>query len=227
MITIIHGDDIVSSRKYLIEEKQKHKDSLSILEEDINITNLTQIFEGERLFFDSKVLFIEDFFTKAGKSKDIVNYVKKSSKNVSIYFWEGSILTKSSLSLFQDPLVKTFKIPQNLFIFLDGLKPKNSQALIRLFHGCLANSEVELVFYMIIRQFRLILALKEPSQEQIDEVKRLAPWQKSKLQRQASLFSSQELLTIYKKLFEIDLSVKTGALPFPLTAAVDFFLVDI
>ena len=46
MITIIHGEDIESSRIYLQEEKQKHKDYVSYEGKKITSTDLSQNLQG-------------------------------------------------------------------------------------------------------------------------------------------------------------------------------------
>ena len=80
---------------------------------------------------------------------------------------------------------------------------------------------------MIIRQFRLLLGLSESSNNNIDEIKRLAPWQKSKLVRQASLFGVDKLKQIYKMLYKIDKSQKTGKSPLTLVQDIDILMLEI
>lgn len=238
MITIIHGDDIVSSRNFFISQKQKIKNPLEFAGENITLTALVQIFEGGELFSDQKTLFLEDFLTKRKASKDkdeILSYLEKY-QNQEIFFWEGKEISAKSFLVFKNPEVRHFKLPQSLFLFLDSLRPGKGPLLIPLSHKTLKNMEVELVFYMLVRQFRLLLALSprhpdppaggEGSQV-IDEAKRLAPWQKGKLQRQASFFTAKELKNHFSRLYEIDLAQKTGALSFTLTQAIDIFLLDL
>lgn len=240
MLTIIHGDDVAASRKYLFE--QKTKDSLSFDGEKVTLTDLVQIFDGGNLFFEEKKVFIENFFSKKKNGKeldDIVDYFKKKVSGNEVFFWEGKELSKKYLNLFKNPIIKTFKLPQTLFLFLDNIKPKNGKEIINLFHKTLSTIEPELIFFMLIRQFRLLLALscnfeprptgeKSPeSNEQIDEVKNMAPWQKSKLLKQADFFKIDELKNIYKKLYQIDFEQKTGQSPLSLTQSIDFLLLDI
>lgn len=230
MITILHGDDIASSRKLFLEEKQKIKDSFVFEGEKITLTDITQVIDGGDLFNERKIIFIESFLGKKRQSeefKEIVRLIQKNSKNADIFFWEEKELSKSQLFLFNNPVIKVFKYPQSLFLFLDNIRPENSKSLAVLFHKVLENSETELVFYMLIRQFRLLLALFDPDFTGIDEVKRLAPWQKSKLQKQAKLFSLKQLKNSYKKLFEIDLALKTGNLNLTLEQAIDMFLINL
>lgn len=232
MITIIHGDDIVSSRKFLITLRQEKKDSQSFNGESLKLTDLVQLIEGNMLFTDTKTIFIEEFFPKKKSGKEfeeIVNYINKNSSLIDLYLWEGKALTKKQTSQVYKPLEKLFKLPQVIFLFLDSLKPDDGKKLMTLFHQALKNTDVEFVFYMLIRQFRLLLALASDlrGREAVDEANRLAPWQKQKLQKQAHLFSLEKLIKTYKKLYEIDLGQKTGNLHLSLVQSIDFFLLDL
>lgn len=230
MITLIHGDDIVFSRNFFIKERQEKKDSYSFSGDNIMLTDIVQITEGNSLFGTTKTIFIEELLAKKKLSKEteeIINYLNKNNNNIELFLWEGKILTPKQLSLFPKSLVKLFKLPQTVFTFLDELKPNSGAKLISLFHQTLKNSEAEFIFYMLIRQFRLLIALSSNSKDNIDEVKRLSPWQKSKLQKQANLFSISNLANTYKKLYEIDLKQKTGKLNLNLTQSIDFLLLDL
>ena len=229
MITIIHGDDIASSRKYFIEQKSKNKDSIVFDGEKVTTSDILQVLDGGALFAETKLVFIEDFFSKRKPGKefdDIISLVEKNDQ-ASIYFWEGKTLTKRYTSLFKNSQIKVFNIPKDIFAFLENIYPKNLKSLI-LFHNTLKTNEVELIFFMMVRQFRLLLAISDPKAEKtIDEVKRLAPWQIGRLKRQAGYFSPSKLKEIYRKLYEIDLAQKTGNLPLSLTASIDLLLVSL
>lgn len=231
MITIIHGDDIALSRKYLQEQKQKSNDPY-LLDGVIDFQIITQIVQGDGLFTTGKKIFIENFFSKnklnSPETKSIIEYIKKNESMLDLFFWEGKELQKRSISIFNNPIIKSFKIPQVIFLFLDSIKPNNLKNIITLFHKALENTEIELVFFMLQRQFRLLLAISDgKSIDSIDEISRLAPWQKSKLEKQARLFKSDKLLTIYKKIYQIELAQKTGNLPYSLICAIDFLLLPI
>jgi DNA polymerase III delta subunit len=60
----------------------------------------------------------------------------------------------------------------------------------------------------------------------ISEVKRMAPWQKGKMQKQAKAFSQQELLNLHEQLYQLDLGQKTGGLSMPLEQEIDFLLLS-
>jgi hypothetical protein len=260
MLTLIHGSDIASSRKFFIEQKKTvgAQDVVSLLGEQVNLTDLAQILEGGELFATEKHVFIEQFLSKKKKSKErdaIVAYLNKQAAEHTIVIWEDKELDRSAQNLFKKAVIRDFKLPQTLFAFLDSIRPNNGKQMIELFHKTIATTEVEMVFFMLVRQFRMLLALTEISEkippftkegEQfvpsllkegqggflIDELKRLAPWQKTKLENQAKLFAGREkdfapLRDLYAKLFQIELGQKTGHLAAPLTPTIDFFLLDI
>jgi DNA polymerase III delta subunit len=227
MITIIHGDDTSASRKFFLEQKQKYQDAVTTDGKTLTLEQLKQVFEGGSLFADDKALFIENFFPgkKAGKEFDeILSYIKNLSAG-DVYIWEGKELTKSQTIFTKNAVVKQFSFPKQLFSFVESIRPNNSQLVIA-FHKALEQSEAELLFFMLIRQFRLLLAFKE-TPAIIDEVKRTAPWQQTKIAKQASYFSMEQLINAYKKLFKIDVATKTGQTMLSLTKSIDIFLLEL
>ncbi|MGH7204057.1 MAG: hypothetical protein ACREHC_06455 [Candidatus Levyibacteriota bacterium] len=248
MLTIIHGADTALSRKYFLDEKGKYANSLLLDADKVNLTDLTQIFEGGGLFGETKFVFIEQFLTKRKKSadfKDIITYLEKSADDNTILLWENKELEISILKAFKHPIIKAFKLPQTLFQLLDEIKPGNGKQLITLFHQTIESTEIEMVFFMIVRQIRLMLALsttvilnevKNPptrsfattqDDNPIDEVKRMQPWQKTKLQKLASLFSTEQLLDLYNKIYQIEHGQKTGGLNASLVSTIDFLLLEV
>lgn len=230
MILIIHGNDIASSRNLYFEEKNKVKNPCLLNGDGLTFDLLFQTLENKSLFQDKIVLLIENFFTKNKANtlefKKIIAYINES-KNLEIIFWESSEVSKANLALLKESTAQNFSFPQSLFIFLDNLKPKNAQTSIKYFHDLKTNMEIELIFFMIVRQFRLLISQLNPSGKQIEEAKRMAPWQLSKFKKQASYFEKNYLLSIYQKLFKIDFSHKTGKLPYSLEKSIDFFLIDL
>jgi hypothetical protein len=241
MLTIIHGNDIVASRKYFLEQKASYPDSLLIDTDSVTLTDLTQIFEGGGLFGESKHIFIEQIITKRKKSgdyKDIITYLDTHAAEHTIVLWENKELEIGILKMFKNASPRVFKLPQTLFSLLDNIKPGNGKLLVSQFHQTIEATEVEMVFFMLIRQIRMLLAI-HPNQNMprhsdlsrmtlgdIEEIKKLT-WQRGKMQQQAAQFDGEQLLIIYKKLFEIERGQKTGTLSAPLTTTIDFLLLEI
>lgn len=229
MITIIHGEDVAKSRMFFIEQKQQYTDAVSLSGQGLTLTEVMQIFEGNSLFSEEKHIFIEDFFSKKKASKEtdeIIKVITENQSDAHIYVWESKDLTAAQLKKFTGAINRQFKLPQTLFAFLDAIKPGNGRQLVQLFHQSLQDQDVQFLFVMIIRQFRLLLALLHPTGIPIEEIKRMAPWQKGKLQKQAELFSTAFLQQQYSKLFQLEYGVKTGNLTMPLEQAIDFFLLE-
>ena len=229
MLTIVHGDDTAQSRKYFLAEKERYRDAISLEAEKITFTDLKQIFEGGGLFTESKTVFIEQLLTKKkkiGNIETILSYLQEQAETHAVYLWEGKELEKSTLNPFKKALIKPYKLPQSLFLFLDNLKPGNTKVLLSLFHKTIINVEEEMVFFMLVRHVRMLLGLLEPSADEIDELKR-ASWQKPKLTQQARSFGKEKLLQIYADLYGIEKAQKVGLLPTNLTNSIDFLLFKI
>lgn len=231
MITIIHGDDIVSSRNFFTQEKTKFPNHQT-LTDSYAVSDIAQALERS-LFGDETVIFIENLLTrkKSKEKEDIIAYIAKQKSNNTIYLWEDAEIPQKTIQLFTHVQSRLFKLPKLLFTFLDTLSPKNGNKLVILFHKVIEQADADFVFAMIARQFRLLLSchpkLSEESSDTIDEVKRLAQWQISKLTKQRSFFTDAQLLSNYQKLLAIETSLKTGTLSLSLTQAIDFFLLDL
>jgi hypothetical protein len=226
MITVVHGNDTAASRKFYIENRDKS--SSYILIEKVNFDTLYQLIEGNSLFGESKDIFLENFFTNVKSNttefKKITEYLS-SNKAHNIFLWEGKELTKTQQFTFKNAKVLTFSYPSNLFEFLDSITPNNRKSLL-MFKELEKVMETELIFYMIVRQFRLLISIHDSSGS-ISETKSLAPWLRSKLKRQADLFGKEKLLRTYKRLYEIDYQTKFGLTPLNLSTSIDIFLVSL
>jgi hypothetical protein len=150
MLTLIHGFDTALSRKYFMDEKQRANDAIILDADSVNLTDLTQLFDGGGLFGETKYLFIEQLLTKRKKSADlpeILKFLEKNAEEHTIILWEGKELERSSLMLLKTATVRAFKLPQSLFQFLDALAPGNGKILIKLFRQTIETSETEMVFF--------------------------------------------------------------------------------
>ena len=221
MINIIHGDDNTASRDFFA--KQKTLESIAYDAENLSMIELAQSLQGSGLFEGGNKIFIENLFGRKAKNvEQITQLLNQYSKNSDIYIYSDKILPAKTLKEFKNSQENPFKIPQTIWAFVDGIKP-NNPANIGLFRSALSSNELEIVFSMLLRQFRLLLGLGS----NIDEAKRLAPWQIGKLQRQKSNFGEEKLKSIYKKLYKIDRQSKTGSTNLNLTQSIDMLLLDI
>jgi hypothetical protein len=116
-----------------------------------------------------------------------------------------------------------FKIPGNIFKFLDSVRPKNTKTMILLLHDSIVNEDTEMIFYMLVRQFRFLLLAKEDSNNLV----KMPSWQSQRFLKQAESFSFSDLKKIYNKLLEIDIGQKTGKAIVPLVTELDLLIANL
>jgi DNA polymerase III delta subunit len=228
MITVIHGDDLANSRKYFTDIKGKVKNPVELRGDKVSLSDLVQALEGSSFFSEEKNILIENFLSqkKTNKQfKEIIEYLFKNSDTSKIYFWEDKEVGKVILNSLKNAESKLFKLPQSLFLFLDSLKP-NSAENVLYFHKVISRTAPELVYFMIVRQFRILFALTQ-NEHLIDELKRIASWQRGKLEKQARLFGEDKLIEILNKLYNLDYKQKYGLTSMPFVQNIDFFLMEI
>ena len=231
MITIIHGDATDESREYFLKIKTTFQNLMSLGGQNVTADVLINFFSGGNLFFEEKNLAIENLLSKnkAGKNLDeLTAILTENERRSNIIMWEEKEVSQKNLNLFPGASIQIFKIPKLIFNFLDNVKPGNGENLIVIFHELLKNTPVEIILYMMMRQFRFLIAVTPSDKsDTIDELGKIAPWQRGKFEKQAVFFGQGRLITLYHKLYNIDLSSKTGALSMPLEDAIDFLLLDI
>src|SRR5260221_291280 len=256
MITIIHGSDTSASRNYFYNEKSKIINSITINGVTITYPELVQILQGNGLFESDQIILVDELFSKRKPSTELNSIVTLISQTTStIIIWESKDLTPKQLGNFKKADVKQFKLPSVLFSFLDSVYPRNGTKAISLFNSTIQDQPEELVFFMLVRHIRTLLALSpsvianevkqskfnvilnesEESQSRhpeftsgtISEVSRLAPWQKGKLAKQAILFTPDALLDLYRKLYRLEFGQKTGNLTQPLSSEIDLLLINL
>lgn len=231
MITIFHGDNTQSAREQFAQERLKLQNSSTFQGAGLTKNDLINFFEGGNLFFTDKNLVIENLLSRNKASKgldEVIDSVNSYGKNSEILLWEEKEITIKSLSKFPKANIQTFKIPKLIFNFLDEIMPGNGENLVVVFHKVIENTPVELVLFMVVRHLRIMLALTDSkNSETIDELNKMAPWQRGKLEKQASLFSQEKLTQTYYKLYELDSFQKTGKLNMPISSAIDILLLGI
>lgn len=110
-------------------------------------------------------------------------------------------------------LIKT--IDTNIFEFLEAFSSKNPERSLNLFNQMYLSGEpVQRMFFMMIRQIRMILGYvvyrtKGYDNNSIQEKLAIKPYEFGKIRNQASGFKLKELENIMRRLLEIDLAMKS------------------
>lgn len=225
MITIIHGDDIASSREYYISLRAG-KEVLVFEGNALDKELFFHALSGADLFGQTPLVCIENFFSQKKIDNELISLVNHKQKDADIVLWEKKELFKKDLGLLPHAKQIPFKLPRSIFQFLDSLG-SNPEQTIKLFSQTAENTAVEIIFSMLSKRIRTLLFLAEPGSHAIEEVEKLADWQKSRLQKQLQHFTKERLLKAQKQLFKIELSTKTGQAVFPLKPSLDYFLLDL
>jgi DNA polymerase-3 subunit delta len=104
----------------------------------------------------------------------------------------------------------------NVFEMVDALGRRDGEQAIKLLHRLLEGGEHPLsLFGMIVRQFRIMIQVKDLAERGVSPKKigaqlGLHRFVAEKGLRQSQNFSMEQLETIYRKLLETDLAIKTG-----------------
>ena len=163
MITVIHGDDVVSSRNYYLEEKNKAKNPIIFDESNLSLENLVKSLEGGSLFGSENEIFIDTLFSGNNQTHGRNNRLSgKNSKN-SIFISGKFRKLKDYQTTLKNSVSKLFKLPQSLFVFWIRLSRMHTKVMLFYTMKLFRALRKKCIFYMIVRQFRLMLALFEKS----------------------------------------------------------------
>ena len=109
--------------------------------------------------------------------------------------------------------------PGDVFAMVDAISYKNGEKASRMLHRLLEENHPLQLYGMIVRQFRLLLLVKEmldadPGANNLSIAKKLGvhPYPIKKIIPQAKFFTLEALELIYHQLLEIDEAMKTGEL---------------
>ncbi|MBI1919327.1 hypothetical protein HYS29_01960, partial [Candidatus Microgenomates bacterium] len=156
MITIIHGEDIIRSRQALIDFK-KNKITKEFQAKNLTLEQLRQEIEGTSLFGEQNLIIIENLLKIGGKS--LLDYLQTNATGLNnIILWEDGDIGKKSLQIFPKATVLYNPLKKAIWQLLDSIKPNTGKFSIKLLRETIKTSEPELVFYMLTRHFRLMLA---------------------------------------------------------------------
>ena len=206
-IFVYHGDNIVSSRQAILAKVSQYdpKTTEVIRVEGKHIDDnfiQTNLFSAS-MFQDSRLIVIENLFSLLkSESKDKIIKSLCLATDVSVIIWENKeIETKSYSAPF---IFQVFKLPNELFSFLDRINPDNPGDSLLILEKVKDQVDENYIFLMLVRQIRLLIMAKGK------ETATLLPWQVGKLQKQAEMFTENQLYGFYRQLRDIDYHQKTS-----------------
>lgn len=215
MIYIVHGNNYATSRTQTLNLQKKH---LAETREELSINELSPLellgkYQAKDLFGKNPFIILDISLAGRMKLDEYITVLKKvptdavliilSSKELS----KANAFIKSALELKTQVLVNN-KIPtSNVFSFVDAVFSKKRENTYRELKNLIEDGEDEFyLFSMILYGLRNIAYCKFNS----PNVNKMAPFTKSKAQKQSDQFSEEQIKTLFKELYEIDKGVKTG-----------------
>lgn len=229
MLILIHGDDVVSSRKKLAEILAEHQDSqiVRLNGKSLNEEQFITVAESSSLFAEKKLIVIEsllgDLRTKA--KQVVVARVIHPTIVHTIVIWEDKAIEKTTRSKYLATAKElVFPLPQELFRFLESVGREQPASLVTLFHRLIRQEEPLMILSMLLRQWRYLIVAKDlgasgfPAHQQ---------WQAQKYTAQARSFSLDTLIAAYRQLLAIDYKMKTGETPLTAAQCIDIFLLSL
>lgn len=230
MIFFLHGDNQVLSRQRLNElinqAKTENKEIIRLDGLKIDLSQILQALESSSLFGQEKLIIIEQLFSrpKSKEKEEIIKYLKKEKISPHLIFWEKKEISGTTTRwLPKDWQYQIFKTPVSIFKFLDSIKPNNQKEVLTYLHQSIRKDSPEMVFYMLARRIKELIIALDLGKEGLKG----APWQIGKLMHQAGNFSLEQLKSIYAKLLDIDIDIKTGRSFMPLDWHLDLLMINI
>lgn len=221
MITVVHGDDLINSRKRLDWYKDNAGASQVIQVEgaSLDLTTLTQLTRSDQLFADTdqKLVIVERFLYR-GISQQFFDWLKSNKQQINVIFWEDRSLDRRSgkaepliaklRALAPDVQIDTYK-DSLMFNFLESLYPGNLSPALALGRKLARRYDFEEWFPMLTDHFRQLMLASLADQESLDL---LHPYRKAKIQNLSGKFTPKKLLRLYQMIFWWETAVKLARL---------------
>ncbi len=128
-----------------------------------------------------------------------------------ISYKKGKLITHQDV----DKMIKA-KTDVNIFKTLDALAGRDKRNALALFHKHLEQGENEIyILSMLVYQIRVLLRLKDLMDKgtpfyELAKITKLHPYVVKKNSGQLKNFSMEQLKSIYNRLLDLDLQIKTG-----------------
>ncbi len=225
MIKILHGEDIVKSRKRLteiIEEANREKKEIIYFEgEKVSLEEIRSALESNSLFEKSRLVVIENPKNKPEIFDYLKNYSMREKEESDLILWISEEVDEKILPNAEREF---FKPSSLIFSFLDSLFPGNFQKSLKILSQLKESEEPEMIFNMLIRQFRFLILARDLGEAGLPNQPH---WRKQKFLNQAKKFTLEKLFAIYQMLLEIDFSQKTSTNPYSLPSYLDLLVLEI
>lgn len=230
MITLLHGENIVASRQALTQITQKAQQEgleVAVFErKKIDLSQIRPALESGSLLGKNRLVILENLISspKGKDKKKILEYLSKGQFDNDLVLWEERQLKGQEEKEFSRAKIQLFRLDPVIFRFLESIKPGNSKPTLELLQELKRKEEAEMIFYMLIRQFRFLILARDLGAAGLTG---MSPWQQQKFLRQVKPFTLDQLKSFYRQLLEIDWAQKTSKDSYPLSSRLDLLLASL
>lgn len=226
MIYLLHGDDIARSRNELFTLKASFpgREVREISGKSLEESDLIQSLSSQSLFGDELVVIIENICSanakKPKKLEELLTSILNESQKNTIILWEEKEASKTALSILTGKAkITLFKLPTQLFQFLDGIRPQNLHESIRIFTTLIQSEPPELIHAMLVKRVRQLLLLVSGETLESSQA-----WQVSRLTNQSKFFTLKGLTKLYHDVILADYQMKSGLSSMSLDEQIQHYL---
>lgn len=224
MLYVLHGDDIINSRKRLSELALNFSSVVYLQGDKTNFSEIINSLSSTDMFEASKCVVIEGIskLAKADLDRALPAFEKVGKdKATTVILWQGTEMTKLQIGKYKTAAVESFMLPKLFFTFLDNFTPAQFGQEIKTLTD-MKNVDTMQIFYALIKRVRQLLMVK--SRGNFEELVKMSPWQMNKLQSQSAKFKTGELEKVYTELFTLEKKLKSSGLMLPLRDHLDIML---
>jgi len=222
MLTIICGEDSITSRNYFVDQQKllKEKDFEIVNVDYHQVLELDETGSSESSLFTTKRAYFTNSLNKKVFKKISERNEKKikgliASKEIQIFDWEEETSARDLKSI-KEIVIKELKPSQTIFKLLDSCYPGNLKTFISTLSTVSESTEDIFIFIMLARHLRNILITKMG-----EKIPKLMSWQIGKLANQAKYWDEKNLINFYQGLHRIDVNSKTNGTPFSVKKSLD------
>ena len=228
MIRFIHGDNQLESRNRLSELVNEAGSKEIVRLREVNLTSVKQALESSSLFAEERLVVIENLVA-SGVNKDVLDYLKKAQYQSDLLLWEGKKVDARKLGWIKKVgKLDEYSYPKVLFKLVEVVGIANKKEVLELFNETAKRMPVELLYFMLVRQLRLLLLISHNGVDAaIKETASLQSWMIGKFKAQASSIGQERLKKLYKQILYIDYQQKSGQASLSLKQTLDIWLTQL
>lgn len=224
-VIVLYGEDTISLDKYLLKLRKKYN-KVEYLE-DLTLPIIQSKILSLGFFPENKLYILKNVFVnqvrvgKVSKNLDkILTLINSQINNLDFIFLDDDAKKiKYYKKYFSNAQYKEFKIALYLFYFLDQFKPQNLDKCLSYFQKAKQKNAPELIFYLLKRRVKNLLALSNNSLKA-----NYQSWQLAKLKTQLNHWSVSKLVQIYKAFYRIEKGIKSGNNPLDIEKSLEILL---